>query len=34
MKDRTRDDAPEGPSLPKDFWRNAKVVYPDHSKKA
>ena len=34
MKDRTRNDAPEGPSLPKDFWENAKVVYPEGPKEA
>ena len=34
MKDRTRKDAPVGPSLPKDFWKTAKVVYPDSPKEA
>jgi uncharacterized protein (DUF4415 family) len=34
MKDRTREDAPEGPSLPKNFWKNAKVVYPESPKEA
>ena len=34
MKDRTRKDAPEGPSLPKDFWKNAKIVYPEGPKEA
>ena len=29
MKDRTRKDAPIGPSLGKDFWKDAKVVYPE-----
>ena len=32
MKGKTRKDAPVGPSLPKDFWKNAKVVYPESSK--
>ncbi len=34
MKDRTRKDAPEGPALPKDFWKTAKVVYPEGPKEA
>lgn len=34
MKDRTRKDAPEGPSLGKDFWKDAHVVYPDGPKEA
>ena len=34
MKDRTREDAPEGPSLPKNFWKNAKVIYPESTKEA
>ena len=34
MKDRTRPDAPEGPSMPKDFWETARVVYPDSPKEA
>lgn len=34
MKDRTRDDAPVGPSLGKDFWKDARVVYPDGPKEA
>ena len=34
MKDWTRNDAPEGPSLPKDLWKTAKVVYPDGPKEA
>lgn len=34
MKDRTRDDAPDGPSLPNDFWKNARVVYPEGPKEA
>jgi len=34
MKDLTRKDAPEGPSLPADFWKHAKVVYPEGSKEA
>ncbi len=29
IKDRTRDDAPEGPPLPAEFWKDAKVVYPN-----
>ena len=29
MKDRTRKDAHVGPSLGKDFWKDAKVVYPE-----
>lgn len=32
-EDRTRSDAPEGPTLGVDFWKNAKVVYPDSPKK-
>ena len=32
MKDRTRSNAPVGPSLGKDFWKDAKVVYPETSK--
>ena len=32
MEDRTRHDAPEGPSLGTAFWRTAKVVYPDGPK--
>ena len=31
-KGKTRKDALEGPSLGKDFWKNAKVVYPEASK--
>ena len=31
-KGKTRKDAPEGPSLGKDFWKDAKVVYPDSPK--
>ena len=34
MKDRTRKDAPVGPSLGKDFWRDAKVVFPESPKEA
>jgi hypothetical protein len=34
MKDRTRKDAPPCPPLPDDFWKNAKVVYPESPKKA
>ena len=32
IEDRTRIDAPEGPSLGVDFWKTAKVVYPDGPK--
>jgi len=32
-KDRTRSDAPEGPPLGADFWKEAKVVYPESPKK-
>ena len=32
-KDRTRSNAPEGPSLGSDFWKQAKVVYPESPKK-
>lgn len=32
MKGKTRKDAPEGPSLGKDFWKDAKVVYPESPK--
>lgn len=28
VEDRTRADAPEGPSLGPDFWKNARLVYP------
>ena len=28
MEDRTREDAPEGPSMGADFWATAKVVHP------
>lgn len=31
-KGKTRKDAPEGPSLGKDFWKDAKVVYPENPK--
>ena len=34
MKDRTRKDAPPGPPLPDDFWKHAKVVYPESPKEA
>ena len=34
MKDRTRKDAPPGPPLPNDFWKHAKVVYPESPKEA
>jgi len=32
-KDRTRSDAPEGPSLGAGFWKKAKVVYPEGPKR-
>ncbi len=32
-KDRTRPDAPEGPPLGADFWKEANVVYPESPKK-
>ncbi len=32
MKGKTRKDASEGPSLGKDFWKDAKVVYPESPK--
>jgi uncharacterized protein (DUF4415 family) len=32
MKDRTREDAPEGESLGPDFWKQARVVFPDGPK--
>jgi len=32
-KDRTQNDAPEGPSLGPDFWKKAKVVHPKGPKK-
>ncbi len=32
-KDRTRQNAPEGPSLGADFWKQANVVYPEGPKK-
>lgn len=32
-KDRTRPAAPEGPSLGADFWKEAKVIYPESPKK-
>lgn len=31
-KGKTRKDAPPGPPLPTDFWKHAKVVYPDRPK--
>ena len=34
MKGKTRKDAPPGPPLPDDFWKNAKVVYPEGPKEA
>ncbi len=33
MKDRTRPDAPAGPSLSPGFWKKAKVVHPQGPKK-
>lgn len=32
MEDRTRGDAPEGPSLGPDFWKQARVVVPEGPK--
>jgi uncharacterized protein (DUF4415 family) len=32
MKDRSRDDAPEGPSLGADFWASATVAHPQPKK--
>ncbi len=32
MEDRSRPDAPIGPSLGKAFWKNAQVVYPEGPK--
>ena len=32
MESRTRADAPEGPTLGPEFWKTAKVVYPDGPK--
>jgi uncharacterized protein (DUF4415 family) len=32
-KDRTRSDAPEGPPLGADFWKEAKVIHPEGPKK-
>ena len=32
LEDRTRADAPEGPTLGPDFWKTARVVYPDGPK--
>ncbi|WP_454063224.1 BrnA antitoxin family protein [Candidatus Nitrospira salsa] len=34
MEDRTHANPPVGPSLPKDFWKTAKVVYPASPKEA
>lgn len=34
MKDRTRKDTPPGPPLPNDFWKHAKVAYPESPKEA
>ena len=31
-RDRTRADAPAGPELGPDFWKQARVVYPDGPK--
>ena len=33
MEDRTRGDAPEGPGLGPDFWKQARVVVPEGPKK-
>jgi uncharacterized protein (DUF4415 family) len=33
-KGKTRNDAPPGPPLPDDFWKHAKIVYPDRPKEA
>ena len=33
LDDRTRMNAPDGPSLGPDFWKSAKVSYPDSPKK-
>ena len=32
MEDQTRVDAPEGPTFGPDFWKTAKVVFPDGPK--
>lgn len=32
LEDLTREDAPAGPDLGADFWRSAKVIYPDGGK--
>ena len=32
MPDRTLEDAPEGETLGADFWKSAKIVYPDGPK--
>lgn len=32
MEDRTRVDAPDGPTLGPDFWKTAQVSYPDGPK--
>ena len=32
-KGQTRPDAPEGPDLGPEFWKSAKVVYPDGPKR-
>ena len=34
MRERTRKNPPVGPSLGKDFWKDAKIVYPGPSKEA
>ncbi|GJL51203.1 MAG: hypothetical protein NPIRA01_24300 [Nitrospirales bacterium] len=34
MEDLTHANAPVGPLLPQDFWKTAKVVYPDSPKEA
>ena len=33
IEDRTRTDAAEGPSLGRDFWNEARVVYPAEPKR-
>jgi hypothetical protein len=32
MEDRSRDNAPEGENLGADFWKSARVHYPEGSK--
>lgn len=33
MKGKTKKNAPVGPSLGKDFWKDAKIVFPESPKK-